>query len=478
MSVIRLPNVVYLFGAGVNQVVEDWDGVSPPLLNNFFNVALSMKRFRDDFYSKQLESVYRYIEKYFRKTKDELAKSPFDLEICFTLLDRQIKRAQSEKKNEEFQELIKINFQLIAFIAEVLSEFEYFAVMSYIMRNLARVIFYEKPVILSFNYDCLMEAVLETMSGVNPNVPKSFSERTRETEELSDDLLTYSYCKWNKPLAYGFRFDEIELQQAGISRFVKGSRFYSVPQNVLYKEPLLKLHGSLNWFKYLPFRSFPVLAGEPKPKLGEKESNIILKRGTWWFGRPPDHDGWSIDPIIVTPVLYKDEYFKQKPFVETWDQARNALSHCDKLIVVGYSFSPSDFTTKQLFLESFTSDNLKELVIVNPNHDLVKVIKELCHFGGGVVWFSSLADYLKTFSGSVTLESEPVKISEASLPQDTSPHDAWLKCKTCGVEFPAGIRSNPRSFATTTIIGYMATCPNGHANSYNRADFALRKAAA
>lgn len=473
----HLPNVVYLFGAGVNQVVEDWDGLSPPLLSNFFNVALSMRRFRDDYYSRQLESVYGYIEKYFRKTKDALAKSPFDLETCFTLLEQQIKRAESENKKEEYQKLIKINFQLISFIAEVLSEFEHFAVTSYIMRNLGRVIFYEKPVILTFNYDCLMEAVLETISGVNPNVPKSFIEHTPESEEIPDDLLVYSHCNWNRPLAYGFRFDEIQLQQAGVSKFVEGSRFYSIPQNQLYKEPLLKLHGSLNWFKYLPFRSYPVFLDEPEPKLGEKESNIILKRGTWWFGRPPDHDGWFIDPIIVTPVLYKDKYYNQKPFVETWEQARSALSHCDKLVVVGYSFSPSDFTTKQLFLESFISDNLKELVVVNPNHDLVKVIRELCHFGGGVVWFSSLVDYVKTFSESVTLESEPVEISEANLPQDTSPHDAWLKCKTCGVEFPAGIRTNPRSFATTTIIEYMTNCPNGHANSYNRADFTLRKVA-
>ena len=472
---INLPNVVYLFGAGVNQVVKYWDGVSPPLLSNFFNVALGMRRFRDDHYSKQLESVYGYIEKYFRKTKDELAKSPFDLETCFTFLERQIKRAKTENMKEEFQELVKINFQLMSFIAEVLSEFEYFAVTSYTMRNLGRVIFHEKPVILTFNYDCLMEAVLETISGVNPNVPKSFWEHTPESEELPDDLLVYSHCKWNRPLAYGFKFDEIQLQQAGVSKFVDGSKFYSLPHNQLYKKPLLKLHGSLNWFKYLPFRSYPVFSDEQEPKLREKQSNIILKRGTWWFNRPPDHYGWFIEPIIVTPVLYKDKYFNQKPFVETWEQAKNALSLCDKLVVIGYSFSPSDFTTKQLFLESFISDNLKELVVVNPNHDLVKVVKELCHFDGGVVWFSCLEDYLKTFSESVTLESEPVETSEAKIPQDTSPHDAWLKCKTCGVEFPAGIRTNQRSFATSTITEYMTNCPNGHKHSYDKADFSLKK---
>jgi hypothetical protein len=344
------------------------------------------------------------------------------------------------------------------------------------MRNLGKVVFYEKPTILTFNYDCLIEAVLEITSGVNSNVPKSFIKHISENDEFPDDLLAYSHCNWNRPLAYGFKFDEIQLQQAGVSKFSRGLKFYSVPQNQLYEKPLLKLHGSLNWFRYLPFRTFPVLPGEPKPELGKKESDIILMNGTWWFGTPPDHNGWYIEPILVTPVLYKDEYYGQKPFNETWEQAKNALSQCEKLVVIGYSFSPSDFTTKRLFLESFMLDNLKELVVVDPNHDLVKIVKELCHFDGGLVWFSSLADYLKTFSKFVAMESEPLKVLEENIPQDTSPHDAWLKCKTCGIEFPARIRTNPRSFATTTIIGYVINCPNGHVNSYEKVDFFLRKA--
>lgn len=305
--------------------------------------------------------------------------------------------------------------------------------------------------------------------------PNHLLKKIPDKEELPEDLLVYSHCNWNRPLAYGFKFDEIELQQAGVRKFVKGSRFYSVPKNQLYKEQLLKLHGSLNWFKYLPFRSYPLIPDEQEPKLGEKKSNIILKRGTWWFGRTPDHDGWYIDPIIVTPVLYKDKYYNQKPFIDIWDQAKNALSKCDKLVVLGYSFSPSDFNIKQLFLESSISDNLKELVVINPDHNIVKIIKELCHFDGGVVWFSSLEDYLKTFSGSLNLEEKLPEIPEKERPKDTSPHDAWLKCKTCGVEFPAKIRSNPRSFATTTIFEYMIKCPNGHTHSYNKPDFTLKK---
>lgn len=471
-----MKEVVYILGAGVNQAVKDWDGDSPPLLNNFFQIALNKRKFGNDHYSQQIQDVYDYIEKHFKKTRDDLLNSPFDLELCFTLLEKQINRAMAEKRNEEFSELITIKFQLESFLAEVLSDFEHFANASRTMRNLGKVLLQEKSRIVTFNYDCLIESVLELASGVNTSIPKSFIDyKPFEDRDLPDEMLVYSHCNWNRPLGYGFKFDEIQLQQAGVSKFVRGSRFYSLPQNQLYPKPLLKLHGSLNWFHYLPMRSFRDLPEETKPQLNEKKSEIILKRGTWWFGGLPDHDGWFIEPMIISPVLYKDEYYDVKPFREIWELAKRALSRCKKLVIIGYSFSPTDFPTKQLLIESLVSNELEELIVVNPNHNLVKTAKDLCHFDGGVVWYSSLDDYLNTFSGLVRLESEPIKIAEEDLPKDTSPHDLYAKCKTCDIEFRVGIRTNPRSFATSQFMGNFHTCPNGHTNSYDKDDYILKK---
>lgn len=471
-----MKEVVYMLGAGVNQVVKDWDGDSPPLLNNFFNIALNKRKFGDDHYSQQVQDVYNYIEKHFKKTQDDLARVPFDLELCFTLLERQIKRAIQKENSVELKKLVNIMFHLEAFIAEVLSDFEHFAVTSHTMRNLGRVILHEKPTLITFNYDCLIESILEFAYGVNPSVPKSFKDvGSFENRELPDEMLIYSHHNWNRPLGYGFKFDEIQLQQAGISKFARGSRFYSLPQIQLHSKPLLKLHGSLNWFRYLPVRSLPTLPGETEPELNDEESEIILKSGTWWFNRPPDHNGWVINPIIITPVLYKNEYYDTKPFKEIWGLAKRALCQCKRLVVIGYSFSPTDFSTKQLLIESSMNNDLEELIVVNPNHNSVKVAKDLCHFNRGVVWYSSLDDYLNTFSDSVRLESEPVNIVEKDLPKDTSPHDLYTGCKTCGIEFSVGIRTNPRSFATSQYIGNIHTCPNGHANSYDKDDYTLKK---
>jgi len=471
-----MKKVVYMMGAGLNQVVRDRDGDSPPLLNNFFNIALKKGKFSDVHYTDHIRDVYDYIQTNFRKTRDDLANDPFDLEMCFTYLERQIKHAERDGNRTELERLANIKFSLESFIAEVLSSFEYFASRSNTLRNLGKVILHENPTIITFNYDCIMERVLESAHGVRLSVPRAFMEPdSLEETELPDEVLAYSHCNWNRPLGYGFKFDEIQLQQAGISKFAKGVRFYSLSQNRLHAKPLLKLHGSLNWFQYRPVRSSTTRPGETEPMLGEKESEIILKRGTWWFNRPPDHNGWFIAPMIITPVLYKDEYYDMKPFVDIWELAQRALSKCAKLVIIGYSFSPTDFSTKHLLIESLVSNDLEELVVVNPDHNTVKIVKELCHFNGGVAWYSSLDDYLQSLSGLVKLESAPEEIEEQDLPKDTSPHDVHTKCKTCGIDFPVGIRTNPRSFATAQYSGNVHICPNGHVNSYDKSDYMLKK---
>lgn len=141
-------------------------------------------------------------------------------------------------------------------------------------------------------------------------------------------------------------------------------------------------------------RIIPVFDGDEQ-KLNDKESEIILKRGTWWLNTPPQHKGWLIDPIIITPTLYKDEYYDEKPFSEIWKKAKIALSKCAKLVIIGYSFAPSDFSSKQLLLESLTENELEELIIIDPNHDLVKVSKELCHYKSEIIWYQDLDEYLQ-----------------------------------------------------------------------------------
>lgn len=100
-----MKEVVYILGAGINQVVKDHEGHSPPMLNNFFNIALKKRKFSDNHYSERIQEVYDYINEYFRKDKNDLVDSPFDLELCFTLIERQIREARLKQDSTELSKL-------------------------------------------------------------------------------------------------------------------------------------------------------------------------------------------------------------------------------------------------------------------------------------------------------------------------------------------------------------------------------------
>jgi hypothetical protein len=289
---------------------------------------------------------------------------------------------------------------LKSFLAEVLSEFEVFSSASDSMRKFGKVLYEEKPTIITFNYDCFLESAIESASGVNQSIPEEFHKLPPdkwhyERIKVSNQEISNSHYNWNRPLGYGITFDEVQLHRAGLPTYVDGKRFYS--QNKLYSWSILKLHGSLNWFRYLPIRKYPYFQSTETQKLGEKQNKIILVKGHWWFAEPPDIDGWVIDPLIITPVLYKAKFYRQPVFEYLWEHAEHALSKCERLVIIGYSFSPTDFSTKRLFRESLAEHDIQDLIVVNPDSEVVEIAKDLCHYKEEPVTFQNLEEFLQNF---------------------------------------------------------------------------------
>ncbi|CAD6494815.1 MAG: hypothetical protein EMLJLAPB_00966 [Candidatus Argoarchaeum ethanivorans] len=371
---------VYLLGAGFNQCVNDWHGLKPPLATNFFQTILKSEKYQSDHYDRKVHSVYEYIEKYWKKSKEDLLNQPFDLEDCFTFLELQYYEAEKNGNDTKAAELATISFRLKTMLAEFLSEFEIFGHTSDLLREFGKQIYKEKPTIITFNYDCILETAIESASQVRGEIPDSFLGAPNVNGDVPDEELPYSHHNWNRPLGYGIKFDEIQLQRAGLSTYVEGHRFYSHPENNPYNWKILKLHGSLNWFRYLPIRKDLLFLGKEEQLSPEKLKDVILIDGHWWFNEPPDIDDWIIDPLIITPTLYKERFYQERLFSDLWNQAKLHLEKCARLIVIGYSFPPTDFAVRKLLLEAFEDNKLDDLIVVDPNTSVVKTIKELVHF--------------------------------------------------------------------------------------------------
>jgi hypothetical protein len=384
-SEAALAETVYLFGAGINRSMRTSGGLRPPLANDLFQQALQHEMLGADGL-RDLKELFGYIERYWKLSVDSLRERPFDIEASFTLLQQQqIEHADTLHVGY----LAQIEDQLAALLARFIGEVENY--MAADLLELGSRLLEERPAVLTFNYDTIIESVIEFASGLS-DLPEPAEGR------VPDEKLSYSSHNWNRALAYSVRFDEVELQQTGtLLEPVPGERFYGHPGNSLYDPPILKLHGSLNWLTHTSRPAFPEYPESHETRSNPKNGLVVLKSGFPWvrpdFSPPDDGFKWILEPVIVTPVLHKN-LGGDGLIGQSWRRARRELSECRRLVVGGYSFPPSDFAVRKLFLEAFVEGPPDELVVINPDRSAAETAASLCHFKSNPVVSPNLGQYL------------------------------------------------------------------------------------
>ena len=422
-----MAQTVYLLGAGINRSVKgtflrevaidqhELIELVPPLATDFFQqvsqASLVINGQLGADYGEEFRGLFEYIERYWKLSFEDLKHKPFDLESCFTLIQQQKLEAERGRDAEEYGPLNSIEYQLTALLRNFLLSFD----NDYgELRVLGERILKERAAVLTFNYDTLLESTIESNLGLTEDVPESFEDREKRhaiwdgEAPVPDDYVGYSNHTWSRLLAYGVAFDEVEIDLPGPGVIVPGERFYAHPANRLYDPPFLKLHGSLNWFAFTKFREWRPDTEEPRtPEEArlmasgatvvdeEREGDTVMVRSPAdsrfdRFSR--SSDGWFLEPLIITPVLHKE--LSNKLIRRVWERAREELETCKRLVVGGYSFPPTDFATRRLFLEAFSDNALEELVVINPDTSVVGLVKDLCHFTKPVVVCKNLEEYL------------------------------------------------------------------------------------
>lgn len=394
-----MASTVYMFGAGINRLVTDFDGLHPPLISDFFQIVLKHHSLGDEHYRERIKELFKYINRYWKVSVDDLRDQPFDLETCFTLIQQQLIEAQQEGNESALRELFIIRYQLTVAFAELLSAFEHGIYRSEEFLELGKIVLAEKATVITFNYDTLVEATVESASNVRGKAPDSYLKGPaglgKLDEVVTDEELPYSHMNWNRPLGYGIRFDDVQLHRTGLPTYVEGKRFYGHPENQLYDNPILKLHGSINWFRHTSMLMHPGLKQarpDPNPKDGQ---TVITSASGWRLNELPNINLWFLDPIIVTPALYKD---LSDPLLKAiWQRALAELKVCHRLIVGGYSFPPTDFGVRKLFLEAFVENVPEELIVINPDTSVGELIKNFCHFKKSVLVFRDLSEFVERY---------------------------------------------------------------------------------
>ncbi len=230
-----------------------------------------------------------------------------------------------------------------------------------------------EDVIITFNWDTLME--------------KALAEA----------------CDWSSAHGYGFKPVSIFRDE-----WVSTNKGDQVKQT-----KLLKLHGSANWLTGFPMytKEGPVLG------YGMKDESVFLyekscKPYATYKGRymggyedftygyyppnlidvpgieaPKDHifvqgyqqmpwvpegnglsEGQPSIPLIIPPVHNKKYERYGSLFDSIWSQASAALSNCYEIIVIGYSFPPTDTRSLELFRDAFLKRaTFPKITIIDPS---------------------------------------------------------------------------------------------------------------
>jgi hypothetical protein len=197
-------------------------------------------------------------------------------------------------------------------------------------------------IVVSFNYDLLMDNAL------------------RETKKLTD-------CGYLVP------FQRVLDGQEQV-------RTEDAPSDIT----MVKLHGSLNWlhcsfcdsnFLNRSEKISPEYATLPNNCPYCSESNVYFQR------------------VIVPPLLAKN--YSLPPLKYLWSRANRYVARAREIVIIGYSFPPTDFATEALLRDSFPWDIQRHtrFIIVNTDEEVFNRFKKT--FSSSIVeWKSSLKEYL------------------------------------------------------------------------------------
>lgn len=118
--------------------------------------------------------------------------------------------------------------------------------------------------------------------------------------------------------------------------------------------PFFKLHGSLNW-------TFDGEQDRIDVEPDEKSLVVI------WEREPYQHlSAWQAQAVFVPPTTQKLTG-DSGPLAELWRRAQVLLSSAHRLVIVGYSFPPTDVQFRMYLVRALQENtDLQSIVIVNP----------------------------------------------------------------------------------------------------------------
>jgi len=201
----------------------------------------------------------------------------------------------------------------------------------------------------------VLTALLDQSIGRQPDC--LFHKKLVNSLDAQDAILSFNYDwlidhtlsvhgkgKWNPTHGYGVSL--VNSTGEGWKRWAYKDE-NGKPQHQAETLKLLKMHGSMTWFKA---KKKAGGVGKPKLKLRQR----------WWKQRGnPEYE-------IVPPEWQKAT--DTGIYQDIWQKARTQVCHATNMAFLGYSMPETDLPVRALFMvDASSAKKLKNLVLVNPD---------------------------------------------------------------------------------------------------------------
>ena len=119
---------------------------------------------------------------------------------------------------------------------------------------------------------------------------------------------------------------------------------------------LVKLHGSVNWYtsKFGNNLGSQTFYGALEESDDAQQNEIELNKK-------------GLEPLIIPPVLDKNNFFFNETIAVQWEDARDWLAGADEIFFIGYSLPNTDLATRFLLQEAISKKDSRLTVFVKEN---------------------------------------------------------------------------------------------------------------
>lgn len=343
---------VMILGAGVPRAAAKRGcalGQLPPLDADFFEVARVGK------YSGYSETV-QHLEKLVGDYSAVMTRS---LEVVATYL--YLKAVDSAPKSKHHIELLRFLWLLNAVLAKTTNSLPVgrnSLTYRVLLSELNKLDDPTKLTVITFNYDLLIEKILESIA-----------------KNSRPDVFVFPGCYRIKDYVSMFgpsdypRFELVGKEYAGVE--------------------VLKLHGSMNWqARNISNTPKTDTLFKPSRPLHIMNSTAIFSHLTWKRNKRKMY----LKPIIIPPISGK-RWLMHAAMLTLWEKAAEKLCKADRIVIAGYSCPPFDIEARSLLSENLRQNKSKKVYVIDPNPESAAKFLDLCGVTHTTI-YSSLKSWL------------------------------------------------------------------------------------